>query len=152
MTIEKAISDDDLILTEITKKSKAYWKYSEEQIKKWTNTLTISKDYITQNETYKLILDNRKIAGYYSFIKKENQIIKLDNMFIAPEYIGNGYGKILMNDFIERIKQTKFEKIILDAEPNAKMFYHKFGFTVIGQFESSIKDRFIPIMELKLKE
>ncbi|AYN02731.1 GNAT family N-acetyltransferase [Chryseobacterium sp. 3008163] len=40
------------------------------------------------------------------------------------------------------------KKITLDAEPNAKNFYKTFGFQTVGQLESSIKDRYLPIMEL----
>ena len=43
MKIEKAIINDNQVLTEITKKSKAYWGYSEEQISKWNDSLTITK-------------------------------------------------------------------------------------------------------------
>ena len=38
----------------------------------------------------------------------------------------------------------------LDADPNAESFYARFGFTQVGQLQSSIKDRFLPIMELIL--
>jgi hypothetical protein len=65
MEIKKANINDNEILTEITKKSKAYWGYSEEQILKWNNNLTISKDYIGSNSVFILVNDN-KIIGYYS--------------------------------------------------------------------------------------
>ncbi len=44
------------------------------------------------------------------------------------------------------------DKITLDAEPNAENFYRIFGFETIGQLESSIKDRYLPIMELQVKK
>jgi len=77
-------------------------------------------------------------------------VVKLDNLFVLPNYIGNGLGQVLMNDFIDRIKSTETKKIVLDSEPNAKKFYEKFGFTKVGQIETSIKDRYLPIMELKI--
>lgn len=55
-----------------------------------------------------------------------------------------------MNDFINKIKKTERKRIILDADPNAQKFYENFGFIKIGQAEISIKDRFLPVMELKL--
>ena len=149
MKILRASNCDNLILTEITKKSKAYWNYSEEQIEKWSDALTISSEYISENETYKLVIDDQ-IIGYYSFVVNDC-IATLDNMFISPEYIGRGFGKILMNDFMERISKTENKKIVLEAEPNAESFYKKFGFTVTSKIESSIKERFLPIMEIDLK-
>lgn len=149
MIIEKAIPNDHEILTEITKKSKAYWGYSEEQILKWSNNLTITQDYIKCNAVFKLIANNI-IVGYYSFIPEEEKSIKLDNLFILPQYIGKGFGKYLMIDFLNRMKEIKIEKITLDSEPNAELFYSKMGFVKIGEFETSIKNRFMPIMEMNL--
>jgi ribosomal protein S18 acetylase RimI-like enzyme len=148
MEIKKASINDNEILTEITKKSKAYWGYSEEQILKWNNNLTISAAYIENNCVYKLE-NNNEIVGYYSYIINEKNVI-LDNLFIVPEYIGKGFGKYLMADFLNRMKNEKFEKITLDSEPNAENFYLKIGFKKIGEFETSIKNRFMPIMEMNL--
>ncbi|MBF4464485.1 GNAT family N-acetyltransferase [Flavobacterium sp. LC2016-12] len=150
MTIEKAISSDHQILTDITKKSKAYWGYSDEQIEKWSQFLTVTPVYIDANGVYKLIIE-KKLAGYYSFLYEDEKTVKLDNLFILPEYIGKGFGKILMRHFLLEVEKTSVNKIILDSEPNAELFYTKLGFVKTGQIETSIKDRFMPIMELNIK-
>jgi len=149
MTVIKSNIDDNEILTDITKKSKAYWGYSNEQMENWSELLTITKSYIESNIVYKLLVDNA-IVGYYSYINLEDDIIKLDNLFILPEYIGSGLGKLLMNDFMDRLKMTKTKKVVLDSEPNAEKFYEKFGFIKVGQIETAIKDRYLPIMAYKL--
>ncbi len=149
MKIEKADIADNEILTSITKKSKAYWGYSAEQIQKWDKNLTISEEYIRGNNTFKLT-DNDLIIGYYSCIFENEKTVKLDNLFILPEHIGKGFGKYLLLDFLKKMKEEKIERIILDSEPNAEEFYAKMGFVKIGEFETSIKDRFMPIMEMKL--
>lgn len=149
MIIEKANVEEHKILTNITKKSKAYWEYSPEQILMWSNNLTISKEYIEKNDVFKLVFES-KIIGYYSYIKDENHTVRLDNLFVLPEYIGKGFGKYLMDDFLKRMRDEKCQKIILDSEPNAEKFYQKIGFIKIGEFETSIKNRFMPIMEMKL--
>lgn len=149
MTIEKANINDNETLTAITKKSKAYWGYSAEQIQKWDKNLTISQDYIRNNNTFKLT-ENDLILGYYSYLFENEKTVKLDNLFILPEHIGKGFGKQLLLDFLNRMKEEKIEKIILDSEPNAESFYSKMGFVKIGEFETFIKNRFMPIMEMKL--
>jgi GNAT superfamily N-acetyltransferase len=149
MEIKQAVINDNEILTEITKKSKAYWGYSEEQILKWNDSLTISKEYVETNSVFKL-MDNDKTIGYYSYLIEKERNVMLDNLFILPEYIGKGFGDFLMSDFLNRMKIEKFEKITLNSEPNAENFYLKFGFKKIGEFETSIKNRFMPIMEMSL--
>ncbi len=147
--ITKANTHDYRVLTDITKKSKAYWGYSDEQMRKWSDLLTITEEYIQNNEVYKLII-NQSIVAYYSYFEIEKDSVRLDNLFVSPENIGKGYGKLLMNDFILKIKKSEAKRIILDADPNAQKFYESFRFVKIGEIETSIKDRFLPIMELKL--
>lgn len=151
MTIEKASIIDHEILTEITKRSKAYWGYSEGQLLKWSNNLTITQDYIQDNDVFKLTNENI-IVGYYSYILEEEKSVKLDNLFVLPEYIGKGFGRYLLLDFLNRMKEAKIEKITLDSEPNAESFYSKMGFVKVAEFETSIKNRFMPIMEMNLNE
>lgn len=150
MEIVAAEVGDHELLTQLTKKSKAYWGFTKETLLKWDDLLTISKEYIEKNNVVKL-LDNGEIIGYYSFFKTEENVLKLDNLFILPEYIGTGLGKILMNNFLDHAKNQGVEKISLDAEPKAEEFYAKFGFITVGKLETLIKDRYLPIMELKLK-
>ena len=149
MNIEKASINDYEILTQITKKSKAHWGYSNEQIEIWSPYLTVSKEYIKTNSVYNLQIEDR-IVGYYSFFHESENIIKLDNLFVLPEFIGKGLGKILMSDFLKRLKNQGIQKVVLNSEPNAEDFYAKFGFVKVGQIETSIKDRYLPIMELKI--
>ncbi len=150
MKIEKANTDDHEILSEITKLSKAFWGYSSEQMQLWNDALTITKEYIETNLTYKFVYEN-KVIGYYSYFNIDTTIIKLDNLFLLPDYIGKGLGNYLMDDFLNRIKEdSHIKKILLNADPNAEKFYQKFGFTTIGQLQTSVKNRFLPIMELNL--
>ena len=147
--IEKATLTDASELSELTYKSKAHWGYSEEQIEKWRNDLQVSEKYIENNEVF-FTRESNRIAGYYSFSKVSVSTVKLDNIFIDPEYIGKGLGLTLMKDFLNRVKKLDVDTITLDSEPNAEQFYRKFGFKTVGKLKSSILNRFLPIMELNL--
>lgn len=149
MKIEKAHSNDSDILTYITKKSKAYWGYPDDLLDKWSAQLTVTKSYIEKNNVFKILLDN-KVIGYYSFFYESNTAIRLDNLFLLPDFIGKGYGKILIDDFLKRIKTEGIVNVILESEPDAKRFYEKFGFVTIGLQKTAVKNRFLPIMELKM--
>lgn len=151
MKIIKAKNTDCKKLTALTIQSKAYWNYSSKQIHEWIDDLTISTQYIDNNEVYSLI-DSETLVGYYSFFSLNEKEVVLDNLFVLPDYIGKGCGKFLMVHFLEKVKTLNFEKVRLDSEPNAEKFYAKFGFKVIGKLKTSIKNRFLPIMELEIKE
>ncbi len=147
MKIERAIPSDHTTLTAITKRSKAHWGYSREQIEAWDALLTITPEYIIKNETWKLVSGNEMI-GYYSLIKTDPKTLKLDNLFILPEFIGKGFGKQLMHDLFEKAISNNYTAIILHADPNAESFYSKFGFVIIGQIETSVPGRSLPEMKI----
>lgn len=149
MVILKAHPSDHEILTAITKLSKAYWGYSRQQLEEWDALLTVTPDYITDNETYKLV-SNDSVIGYYSFFMDDPQTLKLDNLFILPEFIGKGFGKKLMEHLFEKAALYNCSSIMLDSDPNAESFYSRFGFITIGQIENALKTRFLPIMKKSL--
>lgn len=149
MCIIEAIPEDHESLTKLTVESKSYWNYSEEQIKEWLPDLIINPEYIQKNEVYKLLIDG-EIVAYYGFYSTEPKEVLLDSMFVSPEFIGEGFGRKMMNDFLARVKSLGFTQIILYSDPNSEDFYSHFGFEVIGQEETSIVDRFLPIMRKNL--
>ena len=147
--IEKATILDSSELSELTYKSKAHWGYSEKQMEKWRDDLQVSARYIENNEVF-IIRKSDQIAGYYSFSKVSVSTVKLDNIFIDPEYIGKGLGLTLMKDFLNSVKKLEVTTVTLDSDPNAEQFYQKFEFKTVGQLKSSVPNRFLPIMELNL--
>ena len=148
MEIKKAVIKDTQELTELTMRSKSYWGYSQQQMQAWEGDLTVSENEITHEEVYKLVHEE-KIIGYYSFYKKNDAELKLERVFVDPQFIRCGLGKRLIIDFFKRVEKTKFERIIVDADPNAEKFYSRLGFKVVGKLESSIENRYLPIMEMK---
>lgn len=148
MIIKAAIADH-LILSKITKASKAYWGYSQEQMEIWDEELTIKPDYIKENIVFKL-MENNEAIGYYSMEKKSEKLIKLENLFILPEFIGQGFGEYLMDHAFLKAKELGYEEMILDSDPNASIFYEKLGFEIMDKKETSIKDRYLPVMKISL--
>ncbi|RXJ51127.1 GNAT family N-acetyltransferase [Gelidibacter gilvus] len=47
----------------------------------------------------------------------------MHDMFVEPRFIEQGYGILLVADFVHRIKREKYNKVTLDADPNAEEFH-----------------------------
>ena len=150
MKIEKAVRNDAKGLTELTIRSKSHWDYGEQQMEEWREELTITEKYIDDNQIYKLVIEDL-LVGFYAYHPKNKTDIQLNYLFVEPEFIGKGYGEALMTDFLQRIENTEFKTVTLDADPNVEQFYSGFGFHVIGRQETAIKDRFLPVMQLEIK-
>ena len=150
MEILEAKVEDHIVLTQITRLSKAYWNYSDAQMKEWEAVLTITKEYIAANKVYKLVKDDAIIA-FYCLKQRTNTETELDYLFVLPEYIGKGYGKLLMDHLFSNIRNTKYESIIVEADPNAEEFYKKSGFVTEFKKESTVKGRYLPVMRTRIK-
>lgn len=149
MEIIIALPSDHLELTALTKLSKAHWGYGPGQIENWSDVLTITEDFISSNSVYKLS-EEGKIFGYYAYILDDSISVTLDSLFIHPDHIGKGFGKLLMDDFLKRIESEGMKNIFLEADPNATAFYQRYGFIAIDKKLSSIPGRYLPIMKKEL--
>ncbi|MEO9849502.1 MAG: GNAT family N-acetyltransferase [Reichenbachiella sp.] len=149
MEIVAAHVSDAIDLTDLTIRSKSYWDYSAEQINLWREDLTIHAKYILENGVFKLSNDNQLI-GYYSHFPIINKTVKLDNLFIDPQFIKQGFGRVLLFDFMDRMKAVGVNKVTLDADPHAEAFYKKYDFITVGQKKTTIKNRFLPVMEREI--
>lgn len=148
--VEKANVGDAKTLDALTMRSKSFWGYSEKQLEEWKDDLEITPDYIRENEVY-LVRVHPQIIGYYSFQIMDKKA-KLDNVFLAPDYIGKGLGRILMNDLLKRMVERGITTISLEADPYVENFYLKFGFKTVGKLRSSVPGRYLPVMEVKLAD
>lgn len=144
--IQKAHIEDHLALSNVTKKSKAYWGYSPQQMQLWDDELTVTPNDFDRMYFYKL-MQGKHIIGYYAYDDQSASSVKLESLFILPDFIGLGLGKLLLSDLIDRLQSNGCHKIVLEADPHAENFYLKHGFSVVGHKETSIKNRYMPIME-----
>ncbi len=149
--IIKAIIQDSETLTNIALTSKAHWGYSNEIIESWRNDLTITSKMIKEMIVFKIIINNH-IAGFYVLNPPKGNTIELEMLFILPEFIGQGIGKRLLQHSFEKSIELKANSMILLADPNAVPFYKSQGFVIIDKKESSIPNRFLPIMQKDLTQ
>jgi N-acetylglutamate synthase-like GNAT family acetyltransferase len=124
--IVKADINDVEEITSLTKISKAFWGYDEEQIKKWEKDLTMTKGYIIKNKVYKMTCGNN-LKGYYSYIEKENKVVELDNIFLHPDSIRKEYGAVLMNDFLKKVKKVILKRFDYMQNLKPKSFTSNLG-------------------------
>ena len=157
--IRNAKIEEDEILTGISFKSKGYWGYPKEYFNIWTNELTISAEYIRNNDVF-VYTNDGVIIGYYSIIELKDDVeisnIKirkgfwLEHMFIEPCFIGKGIGTILFQHMKERCKKRCIHELGILADPNSKGFYTKMGCEYKSEYLSTIKNRTTPYLLLKL--
>lgn len=150
ISIQPALPEQAEILTTITLAAKRHWNYPESWIQLWLPSLTITSAYILKHETWAAIID-KKYAGYYS-LKYENESLWLDNLWVLPEFMGQGIGKQLFQHALERSRAQGVYNIKIESDPNAQTFYEKMGARKTGEYQIQIEGqpRALPVMEINL--
>lgn len=83
-----------------------------------------------------IVVDNKKV-GYLS-VNRENNAIKINQLFILPEYQGLGIGRKVLSQLINEAElgAKVIDLRVLKINPRAKSFYEREGFKKIGESDT----------------
>jgi len=148
--IRRAKPDEAAVLTEIAHAAKRYWGYSENWIEHWKDDLTITPDFIANNEMY-VAVAGEEIAGCCALVLSDTQA-ELEHMWIRSEHMGNGVGRALFQQIVKRAAQLGATGLELSSDPNAEGFYKRMGATRVGEVRAEIEGqpRVLPRMSVDL--
>jgi ribosomal protein S18 acetylase RimI-like enzyme len=104
------------------------------------NPSTIRSELISQ-VIYKLVIERQAAIGYLSYqYEKDKHKIKLNKLYLLPEYHGQGIGQAMLSHAKEEGEKYKADQIYLTVNKNnqkAIRAYKKFGFVIT---ESIVND------------
>ena len=82
-----------------------------------------------------VLIEHGSLIGTASFCKsrweKYSEYGEIVSIYFLPDYIGKGYGRLLLNKCIKELKQCGFSKVllwVLEDNHRARKFYEKNGF------------------------
>jgi GNAT superfamily N-acetyltransferase len=152
VAFQRAQTQHAQALTEITVTAKRHWNYPEKWIQIWLPSLTISPQYIKENETWMAVADERFVA-YYS-LKQDGESLWLDNLWVLPDFMGQGIGKQLFQHALARCRARGGSILKIESDPNAQAFYEKLGACKMDEHHSTVDGqlRILPIMVVNLQE
>jgi N-acetylglutamate synthase-like GNAT family acetyltransferase len=144
--IRRARPDEAAVLTEIAHAAKRHWGYPENWIQHWQVELTITPEFIADNEMY-VAVEGEEIVGCCALTFNDSSA-ELEHIWIRPEHMGGGIGRALFRQIKDRARNLKLPALELSADPNAEGFYERMGARRIGEVRSEIegKPRILPRM------
>jgi ribosomal protein S18 acetylase RimI-like enzyme len=150
ISIRRAAPKEAKTLTEIAIAAKRHWGYPERWMEIWKPQLTFSPAYFERNESWVAETDDTPI-GFYTILEKDGGAW-LENLWVSPEFIGKGVGKELFLHAVALARQRGYERLQLEADPNATGFYEKMGMKKVGERTSDVEGqrRHLPILEIRL--
>lgn len=150
--IRRALASESKCLSEIAFLSKAHWGYTTEFMECCRDELTVSEqDIVNQRNHHFVLLLNTQVIGFYVVERKSIDEYELEAMFIEPNSIGCGFGKILIEHAKEFVEENGAISLLIQSDPNAAEFYLAAGGEHVGKRESeSIPGRFLPEIRIML--
>jgi N-acetylglutamate synthase-like GNAT family acetyltransferase len=148
--IRRAEPEEADVLTQIAHAAKRHWKYPESWIAQWKPDLTITAEFIANNEVFVAVHDEQ-IIGCCALLLS-NSTAELEHMWIDPRFMGSGVGRALFLHAKRRAQELGANLIELSADPNAEKFYERMGAKRVGQVPADVdgQPRVLPRMRLEL--
>jgi N-acetylglutamate synthase-like GNAT family acetyltransferase len=148
LKIRRASSEETARLTQIAHDAKRYWGYPELWIQRWQAELTISPDFISDNDVY-VAEQEGELVGFYALVARKDKA-ELEHMWVAPAYIGTGVGKELFIHAMQRAAGQNLSEVEICSDPNAEGFYKKMGATRIGEVAAELDGQARVLPHLKI--
>lgn len=143
LKIRQGTAEDAPTLSEIAFRSKAHWGYDKQFMEDCRHELTFTEaDFPVK---YFGIAEDPITLGFYGLEIQTNCTVELIALFVEPQYIGNGYGKALLNHAKIQAKIFGADTMLVQSDPNAVPFYTANGGIEDGEIPSqSIPGRKLP--------
>lgn len=135
-------------------------KFKEQIILVWENSVRATHDFLVPSDIdyYKKIVSSIDFNSFPVFCLTEADTVlgfigiaenKIEMLFLAPEHIGKGLGKTLMNFAINELDVNKVD--VNEQNHNAINFYSKFGFLPYDRTDKDDEGKEYPILKMKLE-
>lgn len=136
-------SDDRIAISKVYEES---WKYAYKGIVPQDYLDNIPEgqwmSHIEQADRKNLVMvQNGKIIGTSGFGKSRmeemNGFGEIISLYFLPEYMGKGYGRLLLQAVVHELGEMGFDKVflwVLEENQNARHFYEKCGFVQTEHF------------------
>ena len=148
--IRRASSDAAAVLTRVAFAAKRYWGYPERWISHWSESLTITQEFVKNNEVYAAVLGGEPF-GFYALIGAGREL-ELEHLWVSPAWIGSGTGRLLFEHAMDTAASRGASSVKIEADPNAEGFYLRMGARRVGKnvYEIEGQRRVLPLMVVDL--
>ena len=136
-------------MSELGIRSKASWGYDSHQMAVFVEELTLREDDLAQFLDARVAIVGSELIGYCTLKRHSNRNAELEHLFVDPGWFRQGVGTALLQVAVNTARYEGIEDISIVSDPGAVGFYLKHGAKIVGEHQSSIKGRTIPVLSIK---
>jgi GNAT superfamily N-acetyltransferase len=140
--------DDFARLREIAGDAKAHWGYDRARVDEWVEAGGFESESLRERLVYVAEAEGEPV-GWAALIPR-GPVGWLEDLWIEPEWIGRGAGRLLFEHVAERARELGAERLEWEAEPNARGFYERMGAAYLRDSEVSEWGRVLDILAIDL--
>lgn len=138
------------VLTDLALRSKAHWGYDADFLAACRDELTVAANDVERRRA--MVADRDGHVLGFATLEGEPPTGVMGMMFVEPQAIGQGLGRLLFERTIAAGRDLGFTELTIDADPNAESFYRAMGAVRTGSVPSgSIADRVLPQMVVAIE-
>jgi GNAT superfamily N-acetyltransferase len=152
LNIREAFPDEARFLSDLALLSKAHWGYSQGFLDACRAELTVDPAQISSDRyQYFAAAEGDVIVGFYALERLSDDDYELEALFVAPDHIGTGVGRMMMIHAKRMLSQCGAARLIIQGDPNANQFYMAAGGRQVGtRASASIPGRLLPLFEIAI--
>ncbi|MFF2775424.1 GNAT family N-acetyltransferase [Streptomyces sp. NPDC058052] len=124
--VRDARADEAEALTGLVMRSKAHWGYDAAFLAACAPQLRIRAQDVAVRRILVAQDDGGGVVGVAS-LEGEPPAASLGLLFVEPEAIGRGVGRLLYREVVRRAADLGVRRLVIDADPHAAGFYRAMG-------------------------
>lgn len=137
-------------LSALCLKSKAHWGYDAAFIDACAPYLRVEPHCVSAGHAFVALDHEDRIVGVCQ-LDPEGKSGNLDLLFIDPDAIGTGAGRVLFQEAAQRLREAGVETMTILSDPDARGFYEAMGAVFIADRPSDVfEGRNLPWLEMRL--
>jgi GNAT superfamily N-acetyltransferase len=140
------------VLSKVAFRSKAHSGYDDGFKEACRQELTVRREDLESHRLTVAVDENSgTILGFHGLVATNSDDAELSALFVVPERIGTGEGRLLFEDAVRRASAEGIGRFRIEADPFAAAFYRHVGADLTGTTSShSIHDRELPLFHYYL--
>lgn len=104
VSLNKAKPAEAGCLTELAMRSKKHWGYSDDFMRACRKELTLTPQQLKTGELdVTAAVKGEVITGFYALAQLSPEVFELHALFVEPEFIGTGIGRVLIQHAIDKV-------------------------------------------------
>jgi GNAT superfamily N-acetyltransferase len=144
--IRRARPSEREALAALQRRSASVWEEDRAVLQAHPDAVVVPADAIADGRLRVAVDGEDRVLGFSLVLPVVVGERELDGLFVEPEAMGSGIGRLLLADVTARARADGAQRLFVVSGPGAQGFYERLGFRLLD----AVPTRFGPALQLQL--